>query len=161
LSGRRRCVDWIGLVSVPYFALPSPTATLAALRFFRREAAAHRQRQSFAHLTTMLNRSVLIVRPRQPMVDWVAGLDESGLASNVEGGQTAYLVPEFDDDDEAQQVLEDVFAEVFERELFGWRTDEATWPANRDLALFMQWFEIELHSVVEDLCDFELTDDED
>jgi hypothetical protein len=121
----------------------------------------HSRQEPHPPLTTMLNRSVLIVRPRQPMVDWVAGLDESGLASNVEGEQTAYLVPEFDDGDEAQQVLEDVFAEVFERELFGWRTDEATWPANRDLALFRQWFEIELHSVVEDLCDFELTDDED
>jgi hypothetical protein len=108
----------------------------------------------------MLNRSVLIVRPKQPFLDWAAGLDESGLVPNVEGEQTAYLVPEFDDDEEAQQVLEEVFAEVFERELFGWHTDEAVWPENRDLALFMQWFEIELHSVVEDLCDFELMDDE-
>jgi len=57
-------------------------------------------------------------------------------------------------------VLKDVFAEVFERELFGWHTDETAWPKNRNLALFREWFDIEIHSVVEDLCDFEIVDDE-
>jgi len=44
-----------------------------------------------------------------------------------------------------------VFAEVFERELFGWHTDEAAWPRNRTYTLFHNWFTPELHSVVEDL----------
>ena len=109
----------------------------------------------------MLNRAVLIVRPKQPFLDWAANLDDSGLLPDVEGEQTAYLVPPFEDDDQAYQVLKDVFAEVFERELFGWHTDETAWPKNRDFVMFQQWFTFELHSVVEDLCDFELTDDED
>ena len=108
----------------------------------------------------MLNRAVLIVRPKQPFLDWAAQLDDSGLLPDVEGEQTAYLIPEFEDDDGAQRGLKDVFAEVFERELFGWHTDETAWPKNRNLALFRKWFEIEIHSVVEDLCDFEIVDDE-
>ena len=44
----------------------------------------------------MLNRAVLIVRPKQPFLDWAAQLDDSGLVRNVEGEQTAYLVPEFE-----------------------------------------------------------------
>ena len=83
-----------------------------------------------------------------------------GLKPDVEGEQTAYLIPEFENDDGAQRVLKDVFAEVFERELFGWHTDETAWPKNRNLALFREWFDIEIHSVVEDLCDFEIVDDE-
>lgn len=108
----------------------------------------------------MLNRAVLLVRPKQPFLDWAAQLDDSGLVPNVEGEQTVYLIPQFDDDDEGQKVLHRVFAEVFERELFGWHIDEAAWPPKRNFALFRKWFTVELHSVVEDICDFELVDDE-
>ena len=108
----------------------------------------------------MLNRAVLIVRPKQPYLDWAAQLDDSGVVPEVEGEQTVYLIPGFEDDNEARRVLEDVYAEVFERELDAWHTDESAWPPNRDFEMFQQWFKIELHSVVEDLCDFELVDDE-
>jgi hypothetical protein len=57
-------------------------------------------------------------------------------------------------------MLKAVFAEVFEHELFGWHTDESAWPQNRTLALFQEWFDIELHSMVDDLGDIELIDDE-
>lgn len=108
----------------------------------------------------MLNRAVLIVRPKQPFLDWAAQLDDSGLVPEVTGEQTVYLVPEFEDDAEVQHVLKRIFAEVFERELFGWHTDETAWPKHRTFAMFRQWFQIELHSVVEDLCDSEIIDDE-
>jgi hypothetical protein len=108
----------------------------------------------------MLNRCALIVRPKQPFLDWAAQLDDSGLLPGVEGEQTVYLVPEFADDGQVERVLKAVFAEVFERELFGWHTDESAWPPKRTLALFRKWFAIELHSVVEDLCDADLVDDE-
>ena len=71
----------------------------------------------------MLNRAVLIVRPRRPFLEWAAQLDDSGLLPDVDGEQTAYLVPEFEDDAKRERVLKLVYAEVFERELFGWHTD--------------------------------------
>ena len=108
----------------------------------------------------MLNRAALVVRPRQPFLDWAARLDDSGLVPNVEGEQTVYLIPQFEDDNDAERVLERVFAEVFERELCGWHSDEDAWPKKRSLALFRKWFTVELHSVVEDLCDYEVVDDE-
>jgi len=108
----------------------------------------------------MLNRAVLIVRPKKPFLDWAAQLDDSGLVPDVSGEQTAYLVPDFADADENRRVLERVFAEVFERELFGWHTDEGAWPKQRTFAMFKRWFQIEIHSVVEDLCDYEIIDDE-
>ncbi|HTT13090.1 MAG TPA: hypothetical protein VMG60_19640 [Burkholderiaceae bacterium] len=108
----------------------------------------------------MLNRGVLIVRPARPFLEWAAGLDDSGVLPSIEGEQTVYLVPEFEDDDEAEESLSAAYAEVFERELYGWHTDEADWPQNRTLAMFRQWFTIEMHSVVEDLCADEIVDDE-
>jgi len=109
----------------------------------------------------MLNRGVLIVRPKQPYLDWAAGLDDSGLVPDPDDERTIYLIPTFEDDDEAWEIVEEIYAEVFERELDGWHTDAAAWPQNRDFAMFKDWFDIELHSVVEDLSSDEIVDDED
>ena len=68
----------------------------------------------------MLNRAALIVRPKQPYLEWAAHLDDAGLAPDAKGEQTVYLVPTFDDDEHAKRILKRVFAEVFERELFDW-----------------------------------------
>jgi hypothetical protein len=108
----------------------------------------------------MLNRAALIVRPKQPFLDWAAGLDDSGLVPDVDGEKTVYLIPEFESDEEGLRVLKRVYAEIFERELDGWHTDPSAWPQKRDFKTFQQWFSIELHSVVGDVVDDALIDDE-
>jgi len=109
----------------------------------------------------VLNRGVVIVRPKQPYLDWAAGLDDSGLVPDPTGEQTVYLIPSYEDDGEAWTVLESVYPMIFEHELAGWDTDETTWPQGRDFAMFRDWFAVEFHSVVEDLCDFEIVEDDD
>ncbi len=42
-----------------------------------------------------------------------------------------------------------------------WHTDESAWPEKRDLKTFEEWFAIEMHSVVEDLCDYEIIEEDD
>lgn len=106
----------------------------------------------------MLNRAALIVRPKQPFLDWAASLDNSGLVPDVAGEHTVYLVPEFESEEEGQQVLRHVYVEIFERELDDWHTDESAWPEKRDFKTFQEWFSIELHSVVEDVVDDVLVD---
>ncbi|MEP0548922.1 MAG: hypothetical protein ABJF88_18450 [Rhodothermales bacterium] len=108
----------------------------------------------------MLNRGALIVRPAQPYLDWAASLDDSGILPDPHDEVTIYLVPEYEDDLEADKVLKRVYAEVFERELFGWCTDESLWPKRRTLALFKAWFTVEMHSIVEDLSNAPLVDDD-
>ncbi len=76
-------------------------------------------------------------------------------------GWAIYLIPSYGADDEAWEILERVHPAIFENELYGWHTDEAGWPKRRDFAMFKGWFEIELHSVVEDLCDYEIVDEDD
>jgi len=49
---------------------------------------------------------------------------------------------------------------LFERELAAWCDDPQGWPAKRDLVTFLQWFEPQLRSVVIDLVDAPLEDDE-
>ncbi len=53
-----------------------------------------------------------------------------------------------------------MFDVLFEMQLDGWHTDESAWPRNRTFAMFREWFSIEFHSVVEDMCDYPIVDDE-
>jgi hypothetical protein len=109
----------------------------------------------------MLNRSTLIVTPRQPFLDWAAQLDDSGLAPNREDEKTIYLIPPYGDAVEAMEIVAACFDLVFEMELEGWSLDESAWPDDRSFRKFRDWFDIEFHSVVEDLCDFQLIDHDD
>jgi hypothetical protein len=108
----------------------------------------------------MLNRTALIVRPKEPLIEWARSLDTDGVLPSTAGEQTVYLVPDFDDDRGFERVLKQVWSEIFERELEGWYVDEAVWPARRTLAMFKKWFSIEYHTVIEDLCAWPLEDDE-
>jgi hypothetical protein len=108
----------------------------------------------------MLNRGVVIVRPKRPYLDWAAGLDDSELVPDPNAEQTVYLIPSYGDDEEAWEILERMHPAIFENELYGWHTEEAAWPQGRDFAMFKAWFKIELHSVVEDLCDYEIVDED-
>ena len=108
----------------------------------------------------MINRGALLIRPKQPFLDWAEGLDDSGFLPDVEGEQTVYLIPSFEMEDEAWEMVEEIFPVVFENELAGWHMDESAWPKDRDFAMFQQWFSIELHSIVEDLCDYEIVDED-
>ena len=109
----------------------------------------------------MLNRGAVIVRPKQPYLDWAAGLDDSAIVPDPQSEQTVYLIPSYEDEAEAWRILERVYPAIFENELFGWHTDEAAWPRGRDFAMFKAWFAVECHSIVEDLCDFEILEEDD
>ena len=108
----------------------------------------------------MLNRTALIVRPKEPFIEWARSIDDDGALPTADREQTVYLVPDFDDDRGFQHVLKQVWAEIFERELEGWYIDETLWPQDRTLAMFKRWFSIEYHTVIEDLCAWPLEDDE-
>lgn len=107
----------------------------------------------------MINRGAIIVRPKQPYIDWADQLDDADLLPSREGEKTVYLVPEYDDDMEAMEILSKCYDIIFEAELEGWHTDESAWPKNRTFSMFREWFEFEFHSVVEDLCDYAVVDD--
>ena len=108
----------------------------------------------------MLNRSSLIVRPKQPYIDWVNSYDGSRFSPSEEDhDQTVYLIPEYFKDLDTHQILKQVYETIFEMELEGWCLDEEKWPVPRTLAIFKDWFTVEFHSMVIDLCGDPLIDD--
>lgn len=108
----------------------------------------------------MLNRAAMIVRPTQLFIDWVINLGDSGLLPDKDGEQTVYLVPEYGSDEDTEEILKEIYQDIFESELHVWSQDEKQWPKKRDLDVFNQWFSVEFHSIIEDLCDYELRDED-
>ena len=103
-----------------------------------------------------INRSLIILKTKQPFLDWARSLDDESKDLTLESlneESTAYLIPEILEDSDQEEFLKTGYDILFAEKLAGWWTDEAVWPQPRDLKMFLNWFEIEFHSLVFDLCD--------
>lgn len=105
-----------------------------------------------------VNRSVIVVRMKQPYVDWANKLPDRNELE-VKYPQTvelmnedaeAYLVPEIFDQDEWDAYLETRWPILFDELLMGWTSDATLWPKRRSLKLLKEWFDITIHSLVKD-----------
>ena len=122
-------------------------------------------------LDDAVNRSVLVVRPAEPFRRWAAKVDEEMFAKirdsltddeleylkpgqdQLDDDHTAYLIPLQDSLEIAPKLLKAIHAPIFERELFTCCPDKSQWPKNRTLAMFRQWFDLELCGLAVDLCE--------
>ena len=103
-----------------------------------------------------LNRSAVVVTPKQPFLDWLHATDPTSAditLPELTEDPTIYLIPECDSDDDLANVLRDLCEEIFEEQLAGWYTDESVWPRDRSFDVFRRWFDHQHHSVLIDLCD--------
>ncbi len=66
------------------------------------------------------------------------------------------MVPELSDEKGVDAFLIKNYTILFEQELSGWFLDEKVWPPVRDFRTFLEWFEVEFHSVVYDMAEDEL-----
>jgi len=115
----------------------------------------------------MINRAAVILRYKAPAVAWINDADPYDLDPGItlesaNDDRTVYLIG--DDDGDGPDALEAWvalnYAALFENELDGWYTDEKLWPAERDLSLFHDWFEVECHTVIVDTLGGTIADDE-
>ena len=111
-----------------------------------------------------VSRAVLVLRAKEPYVEWANGLQEPGqprvtLADARRAG-SVFLVPVFHRDAEAREFVERHAPAMFEHELGMWMDDRATWPERRDAATFHAWFDVELHEIVVDLGGDEIVTEE-
>jgi hypothetical protein len=115
----------------------------------------------------MVNRGALILRYREPAVRWIDDADPSPSSNrvtleSVNEERNVYLVGDRagEDNKSLERWLKRHYAEIFEIELEGWYTDPDLWPKQRSYRLFKEWFEPELHTVLIDLGDGAIFDDE-
>ena len=81
-----------------------------------------------------LNRSAIVVRPNLPFLDWLHAVDPTSQALTLDS--------------------------LTEDQLNGWWRDRATWPTPRSLAFFRSWFDCQFHSMLLDLADASLIEEE-
>jgi len=74
-----------------------------------------------------LNRSAIVVTPKQPFLDWLHTTDamsaELTLLELIRD-PTIYLIPECDTDEDVVEVLRDLCEEIFKEQLAGWYRDD-------------------------------------
>ena len=113
----------------------------------------------------IVNRTAVTVTGAEPYIEWTRTRDADFNTSAVTVARTkaygsAFLLPEFDLEEDLQEWVEENFAWLFEFQLSAWTEDEATWPATRDLKTFKEWFRIDIHSVVVDVADDDIEGEE-
>ena len=112
----------------------------------------------------MLNRSAIVVKPKQPFLDWLHTADPTNhklTLGHLAREPTIYLIPECDTEADIQEVLSELCEEIFAEQLAGWYRDEETWPRDRSFDVFCYWFELQHHSMLVDLSDEPLIDEPD
>lgn len=93
-----------------------------------------------------INRSLLFISYKQPFYDWLKHHDkETDITEVLEGN--AYLLPQFEFQEELEDYLSKNFDRFFISELFDWYTFSTMWPKKRTWKMFNEWFEIK-HTVM-------------
>src|SRR5690349_20276269 len=104
----------------------------------------------------MLNRSAIILIPKQPYADWANSLDDDGPRCEISEGDddlTVFLGPDYDTIEQIDAFVTDHFDFFFEHWLEGWSLDAAEWPQRRTARMFREWFSVRIHTMVEDVVD--------
>jgi len=113
----------------------------------------------------VVNRTAVTIVGAEPYVEWMRHTDAafnkgSVTVAPVKAYGSAFLLPEFDLEEDLQEWVEENASWLFEFQLSAWTDDEASWPEIRDLKAFREWFRIDIHSVVVDVGDDDIEGEE-
>jgi hypothetical protein len=101
----------------------------------------------------LVKRTAITLKPKQPYFDWANHLDDGPKIDAETSSEASIYLLEDDSDFEfdLEALLSPHYKEIFEEELVSWHRVKADWPVARDLATFLTWFDVEVHSMVFDL----------
>ena len=103
-----------------------------------------------------INRTAVIIKPKQPFVDWINSVSDDSCNYTLEQisrENITFLIPEYDSPVVSKNYIKTNYEMIFEFELWGWITAEELWPKNRNWKMFNKWFDIKINSEVFDLVD--------
>lgn len=99
----------------------------------------------------VLNRCAVAVAPKPPMRDWTRPYWTREDMESLGDEESLYLIPAYDDEEQAVAILRAHHEAIFRSELELWCRDPDQWPSPRGFALFEAWFRVRLFPLVEDL----------
>jgi len=112
----------------------------------------------------MINRCAVVITAKQPFLDWLRQLPDP-VRDDMTLGELnkdahVYLGPESAMEHGKDRFLKKHARFLIERECNAWWTNEADWPRKRNFKMLTEWFEASFHSMIEDLGDDMILDDE-
>jgi len=113
----------------------------------------------------VVNRTAISVTASQPYIEWTHTTDADAARGTLTIGRakpygSAFLLPEFELEEDVLEWMEDNVSWIFELQLSAWTEDDTTWPAARDLKMFREWFHVEVLSLVVDVAEDEIEGEE-
>jgi hypothetical protein len=113
----------------------------------------------------VINRTAVTFVGAKPYLEWTRQKDADFNRGTVTVARaktfgSAFLLPEFELEEDVQEWVEDNASWLFEFQLAAWTEDESAWPINRDLQTFREWFRVDVHNVVVDVADDEIEGEE-
>ena len=113
----------------------------------------------------LINRTAVTIVGAKPYQDWTrhhdAAFNRGALTvARARTFGSAFLLPEFELEEEVQEWVEENAAWLFEFQLSAWTDDESTWPSERDLKTFREWFRVDVHNMVVDVADTDIEGEE-
>ncbi len=102
----------------------------------------------------MLNRSAITVKLSQDFVDWINNLDDDSetlTLQDVNEEATVYLIPEIEDEEQLNEMVQEFYLNILENELKSWEEDEKQWPAELSMELFERFLTVDPAVMVFDL----------
>lgn len=104
-----------------------------------------------------INRYALVLRPSKKLLQWAISEDPS-LAGDIDLEETddlvsVYLLPDFSEEDEAEEWLEANYQVILESLLDEWVPDDSVWPEEFTFDDFEQYSEYAFTNMVIDTQD--------
>ena len=113
----------------------------------------------------IINRDLLVITPKQACVDWANALgEEFELQMDDMSGHDAassFLIPEFEDEDEALEWMEEGAEGWFSLLLMEWTDDKSKWPEDLGWEKLNSFFHVNYQSMVMDLVNEPIEKDSD
>ena len=108
----------------------------------------------FAHRPRTINRAALIVRPKQPYVDWANSVDDDGsraILQEVRIDPSIYLVETVGFLEDFDLLVDNTWEWISKEQLNGWMRDPDSWPERLTREMFLEWFDCELSTMIWDM----------
>lgn len=103
----------------------------------------------------IINRDLLVITPKQACVDWANALGEDFelQMEDMSGHDAAssFLIPEFEDEEEALEWMEEGAEGWFTLLLMEWTDDRTKWPEDLSWENLNNFFHVNYQSMVMDL----------
>ena len=101
----------------------------------------------------LINRAVAVVTMKEPFLE-LANSDPDKpnelTLKLINSEKHCYLLPEHDTEQEKEVIIQDLYDSIFKVELHSFCTDPDYWPEDRSYTKFLEWFDIEVHSMLFD-----------